>query len=152
MSGLWPQSSYLSYQVARIIGYYMYTMSNLNLSFFLPAYLPSFWSQGLILARQALYCISTPSALFALVIFQIGSRVFALGWLWTVLLPTAFWVAGIAGMYHYAWVISLGRISLTFCQDWSWTMILSVSASSWVTGIIEGSHCSWFLNYFLLKV
>jgi hypothetical protein len=55
-----------------------------------------------MLARQALYHLShTSSPFIALVIFQVGSFVFAHGWPQTViLLSMAFCVTGITGMSH----------------------------------------------------
>jgi hypothetical protein len=51
-----------------------------------------------MLARQAFYHLSHLWPFFALVIFQIGSQVFAWGWSWTtILLPTASPIVGITG-------------------------------------------------------
>jgi hypothetical protein len=62
---------------------------------------------------------ATPPALFALVIFQIGSQ----GWPYTmILLPIIFLIAGITGVPHYAQLVDWDEVSLTFClglEPWS---------------------------------
>jgi hypothetical protein len=64
------------------------------------------WAQGLILAR--------PHPFFALIIFPVGSQVFAQG-----LRPQSFYIyshsiAGITGAHHHTQLIDWDRVSLTF--------------------------------------
>jgi hypothetical protein len=67
------------------------------------------WTQDLAFARQALSIWAMPLALFALVIFQIGSRDFCL-WLALDHDPTtcASWVAGMTGTYCHTQLVCLG--------------------------------------------
>jgi hypothetical protein len=65
-----------------------------------------------------------PQPLFALVIFS-ESQFFAWGWHRTItLIPIAFCVAKITGIYHHSWfIIEMGSHKL-FCLGWPPNVIL----------------------------
>jgi hypothetical protein len=72
------------------------------LSAFSPHFGGTYWSlnSGPVLARQALYHLTTPPALFALVIFQIGSQIYETGLDWNPFIYVSY-VAGVAGMCNH---------------------------------------------------
>jgi hypothetical protein len=59
-------------------------------------------NSGLLLARQALYNLSHPSGIFALVVFWIESCIYAWTYLDCVPPIYASHIAGMSGMYHHS--------------------------------------------------
>jgi hypothetical protein len=93
-----------------------------------------------------------PQPFFPLVIFRRGSLVFARGWPQIeILLP-------MPHSWNYKheppWatmsilLVDVGNL-LIFCPDWSWTLILPISASRvvWSTGVCHHSHPGIFFKY-----
>jgi hypothetical protein len=77
---------------------------------------------------------------FALVIFQVGSHVFAQEHPQTsVFLPLASHVAGIADVLHHTLLINWSGVLLTFYLGWPGTMVFLIPAF-WVTEVIGLSH------------
>jgi hypothetical protein len=104
------------------------------------------WTQGLTLARQAIYHWShslPPSALVIFFGWGIGSCTVlpgaGLGWQSSYL---CFLCVGTSGLHHLTWLVCWDGVPLTFCLDWPWTMILLISASP-VAGIIGMHHHIW---------
>jgi hypothetical protein len=101
------------------------------------------WTQGLALARQGRYSTTwaTCPALFALVIFGIGSHIFPVVGL-DHSSPIYLSVTEVIGIYHHTQLgIKLG-VFLTFCPGCTQTVIFLISAFQ-VAEITGMSHCTW---------
>jgi hypothetical protein len=90
-----------------------------------------------VLGLQSMHSTSwvMPSALLPLGIIQIGSHVFVQ----VGLRLCSSYMTGITDMYHHTWLICWDEVLLPFCLDWSWAVILPISAS-WVAGITGVGH------------
>jgi hypothetical protein len=87
------------------------------------------WTSGFALAKQALYYLTTPPVLFALVILELGSR-FLLRPSWTViLLFYASWHSWDDRLLPLYPVIGWDGISWALCLGWPQTTILLISVS-----------------------
>jgi hypothetical protein len=97
------------------------------------------WTQGLVVARQVPYHLSdTPSPFCFLVIFQVGSLIYAQAGLnWDLPIFT-FIIAGITVGNHHILLIDW-RWGLANCLGWPHTVILLISAF-WVARIIGVRH------------
>jgi hypothetical protein len=53
-------------------------------------------------------------------------------------------------LYHFTQLVCKDGILLTFCSDFSWISVFSISIS-WVTRIIGVHHQIWLHNFFVIK-
>jgi hypothetical protein len=102
----------------------------------------SVWNQDLAFARQVLYHMSHTRTLFALVIFHIGSCIFARSRPGTTILlfitPHSWSYQPKAPKLVICW----DGVLVTFCLGWSWMVIIMISAAG-VPGIAGVSHYYW---------
>jgi hypothetical protein len=88
----------------------------------------SVWTQDLALVGRHSNTWITPSTLFALVIFQIGSSFFAQEPTSGGNPPTsALYIAGTIDVHYHLWLICWKGISLSFCPGWPQTIVLHSS-------------------------
>jgi hypothetical protein len=70
-------------------------------------------------------------------LLRVGSQISLPGA--SLILQSFYLQPGITNICHYAQHVYWGRVSLTFCPGWLWTLILLISAS-WAAVIISMSH------------
>jgi hypothetical protein len=99
-----------------------------------------------LLGRPSTTWTTSATHIFTLVIFWIGSYVFASGGRDHALPIYASHVSGMTGVHHTQ-LIAWDRMLLTFCLSWSQYVFLLISAF-WEAGITTVSHCEImvFLN------
>jgi hypothetical protein len=98
-------------------------------------------TQALVLNRQVTLPLEPhPQPCFALVVFQIGSHIFAQGQPQTmILLPKEFHINGMTDVNQHTQLSDWNGISQTFCLNWPQTAILPNFISQ-VAGITGMSH------------
>jgi hypothetical protein len=87
------------------------------------------WTQGLTLTRQVFYYLSHAISLFASVIFQTESHAFVQVQSQTKIL---YLCLQSNCMHHHTQLVLWERISVSFCLDWSRTVILPSLPSKWL--------------------
>jgi hypothetical protein len=105
------------------------------------------WTQGLVLASLAYYCLNYAYRPFlALFILRVGSCIFC--WVDLGHCPSVYaaCIGGTIGAHHHAQLIGWDGISLTFSPGWSPTLIIWSSCSR-IAGITGVNHYAWSLKH-----